>query len=94
MFDQLRNIRDAEAGGRETKLGLFTGVDIALDEKDVEYFYSGDIVQALNRGEFDRNGLEHLRNHQNNISNEIRLKAHVVKPARGRQWLRDNGYAG
>src|SRR3989344_4053316 len=65
MFDQLRNIRDAEAGGRETKLGEFT-----------------------------REGLEHLRSHQNNISNEIRMKARVIKPVRGTQWMRDNGYAG
>ncbi len=92
MFDNLRNIRDAEAGGRETKLGLFAGIDIDLQEQDVEYFYSGDIVNALNRGEFDRAGLEHLRNHQNNISNEIRMKARVIKPVRGAQWLRDNGY--
>lgn len=94
MFDQLRNIRDAEAGGRETKLGLFTGIDIDLQEKDVEYFYSGDIVEALNRGEFDRAGLEHLRNHQNNIANEIRIQARVVKPARGVEWLEKHGHAG
>jgi len=92
MFDQTRNIQDAERGGRETKLGLFTGVDISLSENDIEYFYGGDIVEALNRGEFDRAGLEHLRSHQNNISNEIRIKAHVVKPMRGTEWLKQNGY--
>ena len=94
MFDQTRNIRNAEENGKETKLGLFTGVDIDIQESDIEYFYTGEIVNALNRGEFDRAGLEHLRSHQNNISNEIRIKARVVKPVRGTQWMRDNGYAG
>jgi hypothetical protein len=83
LFDQAINLGGIQKGERGTKLGLFLGIDIALDPKDVEYFYSGDIAEAYNRGEFDMRGLTHLRDHQNNISNEIRMTARVVKPARG-----------
>lgn len=83
IFDQARNLRDIQKGERGTKLGLFLGIDISLDPKDVEYFYCGDIAEAYNRGEFDMRGLVHLRDHQNNISNEVRMTARVVKPARG-----------
>lgn len=92
MFDQLRNIQDAESNGRETKLGLFTGVDISLGADDIEYFYTGKIADAVKRGEITHTDLAHLLEHQNNISNEIRIKAHVVKPARGLEWLKQQGY--
>ncbi len=83
IFDRARNLRDIEKGERGTKLGIFLGIDISLDPKDVEYFYCGDIAEAYNRGEFDMRALVHLRDHQNNISNEVRMTARVVKPARG-----------
>lgn len=87
MFNQLRNIQDFEQGGSETKLGLFTGIDIDITDADIQYMYTREVVEALERGEFTRAGLEHLRVHQNNIANEIRMTVRIVKPARGTQWL-------
>lgn len=87
MFNQLRNIQDFEQGGSETKLGLFTGIDIDITDADIQYMYTREVVEALERGEFSREGLEHLRVHQNNIANEIRMTVRIVKPARGTEWL-------
>jgi len=90
LFDQARNVRDIEKGERGTKLGLFLNIDISLPPQDVEYFYCADIIAAMNRGEFNLAGLQHLRDHQNNISNEVRMTARVVKPGRGAAWLAQN----
>jgi len=83
-------VRDIEKGERGTKLGLFLNIDISLAPQDVEYFYCADIIAAMNRGEFNLAGLQHLRDHQNNISNEVRMTARVVKPGRGAAWLAQN----
>lgn len=87
MFDQAHNIRDVEAGERGTKLGLFCGIDIELKAQDVEYFYTKKLADQVSSGAISRGDLEHLREHQNNIANEIRMTARVVKPARGSAWL-------
>lgn len=83
LFDRARNVADIQKGERGTKLGIFLDIDISLSPADVEYFYCGDVVEAMNRGEFPRHALEHLRDHQNNIANEVRMTARVVKPMRG-----------
>ena len=90
MFDQTRNIKDAGAGGRESKLGLITGIDISLSQNDIEYGY-GPAANAVNRGEITREQLAHLSEHQNNIIIDIRMKARVVKPGRGASWLATHG---
>ena len=93
LFDQARNVRDAQKGERGSKLGLILGIDISLDPKDVEFFYSGDVVASMQRGEFPREALEHLRDHQNNIANEVRMTGRIVKPMRGAQWLTQHSHA-
>ncbi len=83
MFDQMRNVRDMEGGGRETKLGLFSGIDIDVQAQDIQFGYTPKIAEAYNSGKLSNAELDHLREHQNNIVNEIRVSARVVKPARG-----------
>ncbi len=85
MFDQQRNIRDAKAGGRETKLGLFAGVDLELTE--VKYVYHPEIANALATGSLSEVTLNELLAHQNNVCEEIRMKVRIIKPARGHQPL-------
>ncbi|MCC7500441.1 hypothetical protein IT396_01405 [Candidatus Nomurabacteria bacterium] len=92
MFDQARNIQMAEQGIRETKLGLFTGVDIDLQQKDVNYSYTQKIATEVEAGRLTMNDLEHLQQHQNNICVEITMKPRVVKPARGAAWLAAQGH--
>lgn len=93
MLSQARNIADADAGGRETKLGLFIGVDIELGGNDVELLYTGKIANEVNEGRLSHESLAHLVEHQNNIAVEIRMRARVVKPERGLAWLAAKGYA-
>src|SRR3989344_7891429 len=87
LFDQETNAREVERGERGTKLGLFTGIDIDLPPSKVEYFYTQKIADEVKSGALTRNDLEHLRDHQNNISNEIRMVARVIKPSRGASHL-------
>lgn len=87
MFDQARNIADQEAGGRETKLGLVAGIDIEVKPENIQYGYTNKVANSIARGELTREAFAHILEHQNNIAVEINIKARVVKPARGAQWL-------
>ncbi len=80
MLDQAANLRDIQAGERSTKLGLFAGIDVELEE--CEYFYTQAVADAVESGALPRGQLDYVRDHQNNISNEIRMRARVIKPAR------------
>ena len=93
MFDQARNLRDLQAGGRETKLGLMLDIDFSLEEKDVEFFYTGKIADQVKSGVLSTQDVAHVREHQNNISNEIRMRVYAIKPARGTAWLKEHGHA-
>lgn len=81
MFDQSVNLKDIQAGERGTKLGLFAGIDVELME--CEYFYTQAVASAVESGALPRGQLDYVRDHQNNISNEIRMRVRVIKPARG-----------
>ena len=87
LFDQARNLETIKNGDRATTLGLFTGVDFELRDEDVEYFYTGQIAEEHKAGRLSLAQIEHLRDHQNNISNEVRMRVRVVKPGRGAAWL-------
>ncbi len=87
LFDQSRNLETIARGQRGTTLGLFHEIDIELLDTDVEYFYTGQIADEYKAGRLTLQQIEHLRDHQNNISNEVRMIARVVKPGRGVEWL-------
>lgn len=87
MFDQQRNIADFEAGGQETKLGLFTGVDFEILE--VGYDLADPWRSEFAAGRISRQQLEFELYHQNNICIQIRIMMRTVKPTRGAMWLKD-----
>jgi hypothetical protein len=92
MFDQARNVDMVRQEIRETKLGLFTGVDISLAAEDIVYGYHPKVAQQVNDGTLSHADLAHLMEHQNNICVEITMKPRVVKPARGTAWLKEHGF--
>ncbi len=83
MFDQARNMEMAKAGIRETTLGLFTGVDVDLQQDSIEYIYTPKIESEIKAGRLAPQDVAHLLEHQNNICAEIRIKPRIIKPARG-----------
>ena len=91
MFDQARNVENAERGGSESKLGLYAGVDFDVRGEDVRYDYTQEIQALLRSGKMSIADLEHAVAHQANVCEQIRLVARVVKPARGVKWLEGRG---
>lgn len=85
MFDQTRNIRDFEAGGQETKLGLFTGVDLEVTE--VGYDLMDPWRTEMTTGRASREQLEFELATRNNVCNQIRIALRIVKPPRGAAWI-------
>lgn len=87
LFDQARNLETVARDERGSTLGLYHGIDIELLDKDVEFFYTGEIADEWKQGTLTLPQIDYLRTHQNNISNEVRMKVRVVKPGRGAAWL-------
>jgi hypothetical protein len=80
MFDHQRNLEDLKNGGQETKLGFMTGIDIGI--KHIEYEYVPEIQQALAAGLVSKEKVQSLMDHENNVCQEIKITAVVVKPVR------------
>lgn len=84
MFDQLRNLRDLEAGGQETKLGLFAGVDFEVIE--VEHDFEEPWASQLKAGLITREKAERDLRQLSNVCYQVRITLRAVKPARGGDW--------
>lgn len=85
MFDQIRNIRDFESGGQETKLGLFSGVD--LEVTGVGHDLMDPWKSAFERGDLKEPELEMILATQNNICHQVQILIKAHKPARGADWI-------
>lgn len=87
MFSQERNLADLRSGGQETKLGLFSGID--LEVVDVGYDLMEPWRSALASGERSREQVEWDLEHMNNVCYQTRILVRVVKPGRGEDWIRE-----
>jgi hypothetical protein len=85
MFDQERNVRDFEAGGAETKLGLFAGIDFEILE--VHYDLEEPWRSRLESGAASKAEIESELNQKCNVCFQIRVVMRAVKPARRRDWV-------
>jgi SAM-dependent methyltransferase len=84
MFDQQRNLNDLNAGGRETKLGLMTGVDLEL--LGVELELEEPWRTLAREGNISREALEADLRLKNNVCAEVKMVLRAVKPGRGDGW--------
>lgn len=94
MFDQQRNKQDMDAGGSETKLGMILGIDFELYDTDIEYVYTREILEAIERGDITKETLAHITAHQGNIIMETHVRPRVVKPARYTGIMKNSGGLG
>ncbi len=85
MFDQMRNIRDFENGGQETKLGLMCGID--LEVTNVHYDIRGEWLNALRSGQITEDQIKQEITLLNNVCSQIRIQLKLIKPPRGLAWL-------
>ena len=85
MFDQIRNIKDFEGGGQETKLGLFTGVDFEVTQ--VGHDLMDPWKTAHSKGEIPNDQLEFIMATQNNVCHQVQIFMKAHKPMRGAQWI-------
>jgi SAM-dependent methyltransferase len=86
MFDQMRNIRDFENHGQETKLGLMSGIDLEVTE--VGFDLADPWRQGLLNGQVPQEKVQEDLHVLNNVCIQIRMKIRIVKPARGEDWLK------
>jgi predicted SAM-dependent methyltransferase len=85
MFDQMRNIRDYENGGHETKLGLMNSID--LEVMQAGFDLSEPWATGLNTGQVPKEKIQEDLQLLNNVCVQIRIKVRIVKPQRGTEWL-------
>lgn len=88
MFDQIRNIRDFESGGQETKLGLFSGVDLEVTR--VGHDLMDPWKTAFEKGELSEGELDIILATQNNICHQVQILIKAHKPQRGADWIRNH----
>lgn len=81
MFDQVRNVNDLKAGGQESKLGLYSGIDWELLE--VHHDLDEPWRSAQARGQVTNEQLNEELRTRNNVCYQIRMVLRIVKPARG-----------
>lgn len=86
MFDQLRNIRDFESGGQETKLGLFSGIDFEVTR--VGHDFMDPWKTAHEKGELTDDQLQIILATQNNVCHQVQILMKAHKPARGLEWIK------
>ncbi len=87
MFDQTRNVRDFELGGHESKLGLFSGIDIEL--VDHKYVLSEPWNSQLAEKKITAQDLDFIGRNYNNVCHEISMEVLVHKPQRQEKWIEE-----
>lgn len=85
MFDQMRNIRDFEAGGSETKLGLMAGID--LEVINAGYDLCEPWLSMLSNGQITQSQVHQDIGKYNNVCYQIQIIVRIIKPCRGHEWL-------
>ncbi|HYF10032.1 MAG TPA: glycosyltransferase [Candidatus Paceibacterota bacterium] len=82
MFDNVRNVRDEAGGGRETKLGLFSGIDFDVEPATAQYRFVPEVAEALRSGQLGVERVRALLEHEGNVAESFTLEMRMVKPAR------------
>lgn len=80
MFDNERNYQDYQNGGRETKLGLYLGIDFKIE--NVGYKLADQILEKINQGEFTYEQAFSMITCSPNWCEEIYIITKAVKPNR------------
>ena len=86
MFDQMRNIRDFESGGHETKLGLMNEID--LEVKEAGYDLQEPWSSAIQSAQIPREKIQEDLRLLNNVCFQIRMQVQIIKPCRGDDWVK------
>jgi hypothetical protein len=87
MFDQMHNIREHEAGGGESRLGLYNGVDLEVLRAGFELTEPWRTEYMANRLSGEQ--VSQAIGERNNVCYEIRIEARIIKPLRGLAWLEE-----
>lgn len=87
MFDNVRNLRDEASGGRETKLGIFAGIDVDCEPASVQYRFVPELAEALRRGQIPYERARSLLEHEGNVAQSFTLEMKIVKPARAALFM-------
>ncbi|MCE9644174.1 glycosyltransferase [Candidatus Parcubacteria bacterium] len=91
MFDNVRNLRDEASGGRETKLGIFAGIDLDCEPASAQYRFVPEVAEALRNGHIPYERVRALLEHEGNVAQSFALEMKIVKPARATLFANGKG---
>lgn len=80
LFDQMRNFKDLQSGGAESKLGLATGID--LEVADVGFELCEPWRSQAQSGQLGDAEIRRDLMHLANVCEAIQFKVKFIKPAR------------
>jgi hypothetical protein len=80
MFNQNNNLNDLKSKGHQTKLGIFSGIDVEL--VSYNYIPAEPWNTQLNKKEITIDQMSFIGNNYNNVCHEIQMEINVYKPAR------------
>lgn len=86
LFDQMRNIKDFESGGQESKLGL--GLHVDFEVVNVGYDFSHPWNERLKRGEISQKEILEAMDNLYNVCMQIHIILRIHKPGRGEDWIK------
>lgn len=84
MFNQQRNVDDFNANGHETKLGLFSEIDIEVINS--EFMMSPRWERRIQQKKLSMNDMEDVLQDNNNVCCEIKMIIKIHKPQRFATW--------
>lgn len=85
MYDQTRNMHDFETGGHESKLGLFSNIDIELVKH--QYIANEPWNTQLANGTLHEEDMQSIGQNYINACQEIHMEVLVHKPQRHANWI-------
>ncbi len=80
MFDQKRNLENIEIGDEESKLGLYSNID--LEVQQISYDLEEPYRTQYLTGKLNTEDLEFMIKEKNNFCHQIRMLVRIVKPCR------------
>lgn len=83
MFDQTRNVHDWQTGGHETKLGLFTNIDIEVTKA----LFVPNLPWAEQNLKPEE--MQYIGRNFNNACHEVQIECKVHKPQRMTKWFEE-----
>ena len=77
LFDKTQNEKWEESGGSNTPLALIHKVNFKIE--NVQYKIESDIMKKYEKGIIDKNKLDYMIRHHNNVIKQIDIEWRVIK---------------